>query len=61
MVAAMVPVVLDTETNLPAPKVTDIQFDTDGIVRLAPVQVTPSGEVFAFAEEEATATNELFA
>jgi hypothetical protein len=58
MVAAMVPVVLDNVTNLPAPKPTLLQLLDEGSV-LA-VQVMPSGEVAAAVDAVATAKNELF-
>jgi hypothetical protein len=59
MVAAMVPDVKDTDTNLEAPNAISYQFEDDGIV-LA-VHVIPSEEVkLAFDVDVETATKELF-
>lgn len=55
--AAVAPVVLDTVTNLDAPKATEYQLDEEGSV-LA-VHVMPSGDVAAAVEPYATATNKL--
>jgi hypothetical protein len=57
-VAAIVPVVADMAANFDAPKATDVQALDEGSV-LA-VQVTPSGEVAAAVEPEATTRNVLF-
>jgi len=58
MVAAMVPVVDDTATNLDAPKAKLDQLDDEG--KVLDVQVTPSGEVAAPPAAPDTTTKELF-
>lgn len=58
MVAAFVPVLPETVTNLDAPKAGALQFETDG--NALDVQVIPSDEVAAFAEPCAVAKNVLF-